>query len=314
MLFSVLIANYNNSRFLGTALKSVLEQSYPHWEIILVDDGSTDHFEEAISPFKADKRIRIFRNDKNEGCGYTKRKCAVHASGSVLAFLDPDDALHPEALGIMMQAHRERPECSLIYSTHYVCNDALIAKRIADYPRALPPQTTYLLLHDGSIHHFASFKKNAYLQTSGISPLNNKAVDQDLYYKLEETGAVFFINKSLYYYRIHRDSISNMGKEAEAVLHHYSIIEEACLRRMAKWRSAQLPDSRYWIKKYRTQYHKTRMFRSFRKKQWLSFFSSMLVFPFVGGWGNLISYCRKLPKEGFAIVKKSFTGNYEIKA
>src|ERR1700730_15603176 len=103
MLFSILIANYNNSRFLEDALQSVLCQTYTDWEIILVDDGSTDQFEEVADKYKPNHRIKIFRNEKNAGCGSTKRKCAEKASGSLLAFLDPDDFLHPDALKIMSE-------------------------------------------------------------------------------------------------------------------------------------------------------------------------------------------------------------------
>lgn len=313
MLFSVLIAHYNNSRFLETALKSVLNQSHTDWEIILVDDGSTDSFEEVIAPFETDPRIKVYRNEKNSGCGYSKRKCAGLASGPIMGFLDPDDALAPEALAVLCKAHIEKPECSLIYSTHYVCDHELNAKRKADYIRALPPLTPYLLLNDASIHQFATFKKRDYDKTAGISALNKKAVDQDLFYKLEEAGKVFFIDQPLYYYRIHQGGISNMGKEKEAMLWHYSIIEEACRRRIAKLKPAKTPESRYWIKKYRTRYYKTRIFHSFRKKKWIPFFNSLLAFPFVGGMENLVSYCRKLPKEGFGLIKRSFTGSYEIK-
>ena len=260
MLFSILVANYNNSRFLDTALKSVQSQSYTHWEVILVDDGSTDEFEKIVAQFKTDKRIKIYRNEKNAGCGYTKRKCAESASGDILAFLDPDDALDPNALKIMLEAHIQKPGCSIIHSTHFICDDSLNIKKTAAYPRSLPANTPYLLLNDGSVHAFATFKKSCYDKTDGISPLNKKAVDQDLYYKLEETGDIFFINKPLYYYRIHTGAISNAGQEAAATLVHYSIIEEACLRRLRQLkRNYPATTIKYWIKKYRTRYYKIRI-------------------------------------------------------
>jgi glycosyltransferase involved in cell wall biosynthesis len=315
MLFSVLIANYNNSRFLDTAIKSILNQTYTNWEVVLVDDGSTDEFETAIAPFTTDSRIKIFKNKKNSGCGYTKRRCAANASGDILAFLDPDDALDPDALRIMTEAHLEHPACSIIHSTHYICDDLLTVKKTAAYPRALPDGTPYLLLNDGSVHAFATFKRSCYAKTEGISPQNKKAVDQDLYYKLEETGNILFLNKPLYYYRIHKGAISNAGQEAAATLAHYSIIEEACLRRIKNLETAHPPSSiRYWRKKYRTRYHKIRILHSFRKRDWLRFFYSALLFPFVGGSQNLVSYLGKLPREGMSLIRRSFITDYEIKA
>ena len=91
-LFSVLIANYNNGKYLMDAIKSVYEQTYTHWEIILVDDASTDNSHELYKELEKDERIRIFYNDENHGCGYTKRRCAELANGELCGFLDPDDA------------------------------------------------------------------------------------------------------------------------------------------------------------------------------------------------------------------------------
>jgi glycosyltransferase involved in cell wall biosynthesis len=312
MLFSVLIANYNNSRYLETALQSVLMQTYTDWEVILVDDGSADNFEEVIQPYISNPKISIYCNDKNAGCGYTKRMCVEKANGILLGFLDPDDALHIDALKIMAEAHVENPACSLISSTHFICDETLQVKRIADYPRPLPAGIPYLLVGDGRIHHFASFKKSCYNKTEGISPANKKAVDQDLYYKLEEVGNVYFINQPLYYYRIHKGAISNAGREGEAIKSHYAIVEQACLRRLSSLNYA-LPESKYWRKKYRTRYFKIKIFNSFRKRNWLNFFCSLLIFPFVGGTGNIVSYLKKLPKERGALIRQSFINNYEIK-
>jgi glycosyltransferase involved in cell wall biosynthesis len=312
MLFSVLIANYNNSRYLEAALNSVINQNYTDWEIILVDDGSTDGFDELIKPYKNHSKIKIWLNDKNEGCGFTKRKCAEKANGILMGFLDPDDALRPDALKIMAEAHSINPSCSIISSTHFICNELLEVKRIASYPSALPAGTPYLLIGDGSIHHFASFKKICYDGTDGISPLNKKAVDQDLYYKLEETGDTLFIDQPLYYYRIHSGGISNAGREGEAIKNHYAIAEEACLRRIKNLKE-KLPASKYWIKKYRTRYFKIKIFSSFRKRKWGVFMYALIMFPFVGGIKNITSYLWKLPREGVALLKHSFVKNYEIK-
>jgi glycosyltransferase involved in cell wall biosynthesis len=311
MLFSVLVANYNNSPYLTTAISSVLQQTYANWEIILVDDGSTDEFEQIIAAYTTDKRIRVFRNAENQGCGFTKRACIENASGDILGFLDPDDALVPEALAIMIKAHREYPHCSLISSTHFICDEQLQVRRIADYPKPIPAGIPYLLLSDGRIHHFASFKKDRYQTTPGLSPDYKKAVDQDLYYKLEEAGEVMYINQPLYFYRLHAGSISNFQKRHEATLWHYAVIEEACLRRIKTARNNGSPGQ--LIKQYKTRYYKIRIFHSFRRRKWLSLIGNLLIFPFIGGFDNMVSYCRKLPKEGISLLRRSFTYDHEIK-
>jgi len=313
MLFSVLIAHYNNTRFLSACIKSVLSQSYGNWEIILVDDRSTDGFELVINSF-SDNRIKVYRNDKNMGCAYTKRKCAEKAAGNITGFLDPDDMLAADAISIMMVAHAQKPFCSIIHSTHYICDESMNIIRIADYVKALPLKTPYLLLGDGRIHHFATFKKSNYDNTSGIFPVRkiDKAIDQDLYYLLEEEGEVFYIEKPLYYYRIHQGGISTLGKEALSTMAHYAIAEEACLRRITKLKKSSQHDAGWWIKKYRTRYYKIKILNSYRNKKWIRFLCAMMVFPFVGGMENVLSYSRKLPKEGAALLKKSFVVDYKI--
>jgi glycosyltransferase involved in cell wall biosynthesis len=313
MKFSVLIANYNNSRFLDAALKSVVEQSFQNWEVILVDDGSTDEFETVILPWLSNKNIKVFCNDHNMGCAFTKSKCAAMASGDVLGFLDPDDTLHPEALEIMINAHIQHPEHSIIHSTHYVCNEFLVAERVSHKPRPLPPGVPYLMISDGSIHAFATFKKSCYNRTSGIPEVvgNDKAIDQYLYYILEEEGSVLFINRPLYFYRIHKGGISNAGQEGAAMKNHFSIIEEACLRRIHKLKKSHSHKAAYMMRQYRTRYYKTRIINSFRRRNWFRFVKSAFIYPFAGGMSDIVNYTTKLIKQGPVIFRKSFVETYK---
>ena len=113
-LFSVLIANYNNGKYLMDAIESVRKQTYTNWEIILVDDSSTDNSHELYKELDQDERIHIFLNDQNRGCGYTKRRCAELANGEICGFFDPDDALLSEALEVMVGTHGKHPAASMI--------------------------------------------------------------------------------------------------------------------------------------------------------------------------------------------------------
>lgn len=85
-LFSVLIANYNNGKYLMEAIESVRQQTYTNWEIILVDDASTDNSKELYKELEKDERIHIYLNEQNIGCGYTKRRCAELATGGYLSY------------------------------------------------------------------------------------------------------------------------------------------------------------------------------------------------------------------------------------
>ena len=126
-LVSILIANYNNGRFFQDCYNSIVSQTYSNWEAIIVDDGSTDDSVNQIQKLiKDDKRFHLYENDKNYGCGYTKRKCVELANGEICGFLDPDDTLTEDAIEDMIVAHQENPDDSLIYSGFNYCDQNLI--------------------------------------------------------------------------------------------------------------------------------------------------------------------------------------------
>jgi glycosyltransferase involved in cell wall biosynthesis len=207
-LFSVLIANYNNGRYLRECLQSIFKQSYTHWEIVLVDDASNDESQDIYLEYADHPQVRIFHNTSNQGVANTKKECIDRAGGHLLGFVDPDDTLHPKALAIMVACHAAHPDHSLIYSTHYICDPNLKVLQKADGVWQVPFGQFSWAYSGKTISHFATFKKAKYNKTEGISTWFLKAVDKDLYYKLEETGTVLFVDEPLYYYRHHEGSIS----------------------------------------------------------------------------------------------------------
>ena len=95
-LVSLLIANYNNGRFISETLDSAVAQTYPYIEIVIVDDGSSDDSVQAIERFMATHpgfRIRLFKNTDNKGCGRIKRQCIELSEGDYFCFLDPEDTI-----------------------------------------------------------------------------------------------------------------------------------------------------------------------------------------------------------------------------
>jgi len=208
-LFSVLIAQYNNGRFLQTAIDSIKAQTYTNWEIILVDDASTDDSTELYKSYENDGRIKIYYNEENRGCGYTKKRCAELANGEIFGFLDPDDALTEDALELSVKCHEENPEAGLVYTNRIVCNESMIpytvskCKQVTDYSvDYFKSNTCY------PISHFATFKKSVYNMTEGIDGFLKRAFDSDIYLKMCEAAPVKYLDKDLYYYRVHRGGIS----------------------------------------------------------------------------------------------------------
>ena len=231
-LFSILIANYNNGPYLMDAIDSVRNQSYSNWEIILVDDASTDCSHDLYALLENDTRIQIYFNKRNKGCGYTKRRCIELAHGSVCGFLDPDDVLVNDAIEIMMKEHLDFPDVSMVYSRYYYSDNNLNILGTSEHQCKLPDETSFLLYGKGAISQFAAFKKEHYDRTPGINIHYRRAVDHALYYLLEEVGKIRFVDKPLYYYRFNTgNNISTNSNSDVAFFWDLIVMAEACMRR-----------------------------------------------------------------------------------
>jgi teichuronic acid biosynthesis glycosyltransferase TuaG len=90
-LVSIIMPAYNSSRFIGEAIQSVLEQDYQLWELIIVDDGSTDDTSKIVYEFSVkDSRVCLY-NQINSGPALARQNALLHARGRYIAFLDSDD-------------------------------------------------------------------------------------------------------------------------------------------------------------------------------------------------------------------------------
>ncbi|MCY7276618.1 MAG: glycosyltransferase [Phormidesmis sp. CAN_BIN44] len=105
-LVSVIIDNYNYAAFLGQAIESVLSQTYKNFELIVVDDGSTDDSPEVLSAY-GDRITAIFQS--NAGQGEAFNRGIAHAKGQIICFLDADDYFHPDKLAKVVEAFQAHP-------------------------------------------------------------------------------------------------------------------------------------------------------------------------------------------------------------
>ena len=106
MLISIVIPLYNKEKFIKNTINSVLRQSYKDFELVIVDDGSTDDSVNIVKSI-SDSRIRII-SKQNEGVSKTRNRGIIEAKGEYIFFLDADDYLVPEALNILYDLTRWR--------------------------------------------------------------------------------------------------------------------------------------------------------------------------------------------------------------
>ena len=117
-LVSIITANYNGENFIGDTIESVLSQTYPNWELIIIDDASTDQSMEIIKSYlDKEQRINLLTNTTNRGAAITRNRGIESAKGKYIAFLDGDDIWLSEKLEKQISFMENSVNC--FFSTSY---------------------------------------------------------------------------------------------------------------------------------------------------------------------------------------------------
>jgi len=110
-LVSVLMTAYNREKYIGDAIESVLASTYPNFELIIVDDCSSDQTYEIAKKYGLlDKRIKLYQNQSNLGQFPNRNKAAEYANGKYIKFLDSDDLIYPHGLGVFVKMMEQFPD------------------------------------------------------------------------------------------------------------------------------------------------------------------------------------------------------------
>ncbi|MBC2601102.1 glycosyltransferase family 2 protein [Puniceicoccus vermicola] len=110
---SILLPVYNGEKYLRAAIESIVAQSYPHWELLVLDDGSTDGSLEIARSF-TDERVRALPNDENLGVAKTLNRAIDKARGELIARMDADDGALPERLAKQVEFLEKNPNVDLL--------------------------------------------------------------------------------------------------------------------------------------------------------------------------------------------------------
>jgi len=202
--FSIIMANYNNAPYLWQAIESVCRQTFSDWELIIVEDCSTDNSSAIIEQYLCDSRIRLIRHEVNRGYTVALKTGIANVRSEYFGILDSDDCLLPHAVETMHKRHVELPDCGLIYSQFAFCDENL-NQRTVGFCGQIPPGGTSL--DANVVSHFKSFKLRDYLKTTGYDEKILYAEDIDIVYKMEEVAGLKFVDDCLYLYREAPDSI-----------------------------------------------------------------------------------------------------------
>ena len=221
-LVSIIIPTYNSADFIADALASVQQQTYPNWEVILVDDGSTDAtLVIAQKIAETDHRIRIFKNPTNSGTGVTRNNALHHCQGNYIAFLDADDLWKPNKLERQLQFMQEQQQPFTF--SFYECIDEAgnSLNKLVEAPRNLSYRQLFFCNYVGNLTGIYDADFFGKIAISSI----RKRQDWMLWLTiLKKLKSAKLVPESLAYYRIRNNSLS--ASKVALLQHNFAVYRQ----------------------------------------------------------------------------------------
>ncbi len=256
---SVVMAVFNGEQYLVPALDSILRQSFPDFEFIIVDDGSTDASPRILSEYaRRDSRLRIL-SQQNQGLTKSLHQAVSLASGEFVARMDADDESHPDRF--MHQTEYLRS-----HSDHVVVGSALEMMTAVGEPLYVNPVplehdeiVRRLVSHDGIAiaHPTAMIRRDVLMSVGQYDVSYACAQDLDLWLRLSEVGRLANLAEPLLRYRIHAKSVTSRRRllqlecaqrAVRAALERQGISQPAGKRCRFELSDDTAQQCRYWSK------------------------------------------------------------------
>lgn len=230
---------YNGALFLEDAIRSVLEQTYLNWELIIVDDGSTDNSLRIAKAFKGEyEKIKVLQHEGrcNKGVSASRNMAIREAKGNWIALLDADDKWFPGKLKKEAEIIEKHPDVVLLYSkAEKIYSDTSFDQSVTSvygsgkngeisnpFKRLLPGFITSTSA--------VTFKKEIFLKCGGFNEKLNFSEDTLLFHQLMEHGNVYCIDEILSTHRIHRTSVVSNTSVEKRVVSRYIVYEQLLSR------------------------------------------------------------------------------------
>ncbi|WP_289022706.1 glycosyltransferase [Desulfobacter postgatei] len=219
-VISVIMPAYNRAKFVGEAISSVLAQSYPDFELIVIDDGSTDGTAAAVKAVD-DDRIRLITLPENSGPSAARNAGLAAAQGEIITYLDSDNAWDDRYLAAVAGAFETLPDADAVYSgilLYRHTDPSPFAVRYGHFHRALLENNNYIDMN------IFSHRRDLMDRISGFDQSLKRYEDYDFILRATEAGTVYSVPVLLcrYYYE-KADNTSTADPRYET---HLNIIHE----------------------------------------------------------------------------------------
>ncbi|MDB5023997.1 MAG: hypothetical protein JWP78_1752 [Mucilaginibacter sp.] len=218
-LISIIMPAYNVERFIEASIKSVLEQTYTNWELLIINDGSTDNTRHIAQGFSSrDSRVRVI-NQENKRLGAARNTGIRNSKGFWIAFLDSDDLWSPTKLEAEISASNKFPTASIIYTDGWIFQHEDL-KNLSPYPtivgKLIGHKEMYKMEYEKNyIPVLSVLVKRSLIDQIGLQEERKTfygCEDWDYWLRMARVGADFYgVPQKLFYYRRHGNNMSDNG-------------------------------------------------------------------------------------------------------
>ncbi|HSI71136.1 MAG TPA: glycosyltransferase family 2 protein [Gillisia sp.] len=218
-LVSVIMPAYNSADFIGEAIESVLAQTWNNWELLVIDDASTDGTVKIVKEYSSKHpNIIILKNSTNLGTGSSRNKGIKAATGRFIAFLDADDLWMPGKLEKQLRFMQSK-DLAMTFSSYYLMDEE--GNPLNREVKALPELTYDKLLKSNYVGNLTGIYDVGKVGKV-YAPLIRKRQDWALWLEiLKKLGSTLGITEPLAYYRVRRDSVSR--NKWKLIRHNFKI-------------------------------------------------------------------------------------------
>lgn len=218
-LVSIIMPSWNTEKYIAETIQSVINQTYVNWELLIVDDCSTDRTDEIVEKFK-DKRIKYYHNGKNSGAAITRNKAMREAKGEWIAFLDSDDLWMPEKLEKQISFMKNNGYVFSYTEYEKIDEESNPLNIYVTGPEVVNKQKMYNYDYIGQLTMMYSAKYFGLIQIKDIKKNNDYAIRLKLFKKNDV--CCYLLKENLAKYRVRKQSISH-DKLSKKLKSHYDL-------------------------------------------------------------------------------------------
>ncbi len=218
-LVSIIMPAYNSANYIVASIQSVIGQTYNNWELLFIDDCSTDNTIETVEQFK-DARIRVLKNQKNSGAAISRNYGLREAKGKWIAFLDSDDIWKPEKLETQIQYMTEK-NIDFSFHDYRVISNGQPLSYVCIAPNKVNKRRMYNYCYFFTSTVMYNRGKIGLLQIADLKKNNDYA----MWLKIIEKADAYRIPKCMAYYTKRSGSISSV-KKIKLIKWHYILFKD----------------------------------------------------------------------------------------